>query len=664
MTLSLIFALSTAFVAIIYTLITSYIIIKKDQGNENVKEIAQAIYHGSMTFLKKEYKVLIVFIIIIAILLSIGMNKWQVGLAFIIGSFTSALAGNIGMRIATKANSRTAVACQTNIGHALKIAFSSGSVMGLSVVGFGLLGITSIFLIEGSVINEMSSNILFCFGFGASFVALFARVGGGIYTKAADVGADLVGKVEEGIPEDDIRNPATIADNVGDNVGDVAGMGADLFESYVQSIIAAIIIGATTIRTTYGITLPLLLAGIGIISSILGTFLVRTNNKKNIQSALNNGVFGSGIIMIILSYFLITGTGNDIRIFYSTVIGLISGVLIGLSTEYFTSDKRLPVRSIAESSKTGVATNIIHGLSVGMLSTIAPVIIISITIISTYKLMGLYGIAIAAVGMLSTLGITLATDSYGPVADNAAGIAQMAHMGEDVREKAESLDAVGNVTAAVGKGFAIGSAGLTALALFSSFTQIIGQKGFDTVINITEPNIIVGLFIGALLPFVFSSLTISAVGRAAFKMVEEIRRQFKEMPGIIEGTIKADYDKCIAISTDSALKEMILPSVLAIIIPFIVGFTLGVQSLGGLIAGSTVCGFLMAIFMSNSGGAWDNAKKYIEAGNFGGKGSFAHKAAIMGDTVGDPFKDTAGPSLNILIKLVSIVSLLFVMIFL
>ena len=662
MSQALIFALSSAIVAILYSLIVGRSISKKDAGDEKVKEITKAIHEGAMTFLNKEYKVLIIFVVVIAVLLGIGMGGWKAALAFITGSVFSALAGNIGMRIATKANARTAVACKEGINPGLKIAFSSGSVMGLGVVGFGLLGITLMFLMAGSVVNENSTNIMYSFGFGASLIALFARVGGGIYTKAADVGADLVGKVEESIPEDDPRNPATIADNVGDNVGDVAGMGADLFESYVQSIIAAMIIGAVAIKTAAGVTLPLLLAGAGILASILGTFFVKTKNEKKIHSALNRGMFGSAILMTIISYFIITRTGNNINIFYATLVGLAGGIIIGLATEYYTSDSKKPVKSIAEASQTGAATNIIQGLSVGMISTIIPIVVISIAILAAHHLMGLYGIAIAAVGMLSTLGITLATDSYGPVADNAAGIAEMAGMGSEVRERAEKLDAVGNTTAAIGKGFAIGSAGLTALALFSSFTQVLQQKGIDNVINITEPVVIVGLFIGGLLPFVFSALTMSAVGKAAFKMVEEVRRQFKEIPGILEGTAKADHKKCIDISTSSALKEMILPSLLALIIPVLIGLY-DIRALGGLIAGSTVVGFLMAVFMSNAGGAWDNAKKYIESGHLGGKGSPAHKAAVTGDTVGDPFKDTSGPSLNILIKLISIVSLIFVMIF-
>ena len=654
----LIFALSASIIAILYSLIVSRNISKKDQGEDKIKEISKAIHEGAMTFLNKEYKILLVFVIIVFLLLTFGMQDgWKIGTAFICGAIFSALAGNIGMRIATKANSRTAVACRKGINPALRIAFFSGSVMGLGVVGFGLLGVVVMYLIF------KDPNIVYGFGFGASSIALFARVGGGIYTKAADIGADLVGKVESNIPEDDPRNPATIADNVGDNVGDVAGMGADLFESYVDSIIAAMVIGMFTFRASNGIILPIVLAACGIIVSIIGTIFVKTKNEKKIHGALNRGIFGAAGLMVILSYFAIRYTGHDIKIFYATIIGLAAGIIIGLATEYFTSDSKKPVHSIAKASKTGPATNIIQGLSVGMISTIIPVIAVCLAIIGAYHFGNLYGIAIAAVGMLSTLGITLATDSYGPVADNAAGIAEMAGMGQEVRERAEELDAVGNTTAAIGKGFAIGSAALTALALFASFTQILAEKGIENIINISEPHVIVGLFIGGLLPFIFSALTMKAVGKAAFQMVKEVRRQFKEIPGILEGTTKPDYKKCIDISTGSALKQMILPSLLAIVIPVLIGLILGPIALGGLIAGATVTGFLMAIFMSNSGGAWDNAKKYIEKGNLGGKGSETHKAAIIGDTVGDPFKDTSGPSLNILIKLISIVALIFVIVF-
>jgi len=505
-------------------------------------------------------------------------------------------------------------------------------------------------------------EIIYGFGFGASSIALFARVGGGIYTKAADVGADLVGKVEAGIPEDDPRNPAVIADNVGDNVGDVAGMGADLFESYVDSIIAAMVLGlAFAAVKGSGVMLPMIIAAVGILASIIGTFFVRTKEGKDPGNALDKGIFVAAVIMAIASFFVIRYFTEELTLFYATISGLGAGIIIGLSTEYFTSNHKKPAQIIARASQTGAATNIIQGLSFGMLSTVVPIIAVSAAIYISYTFGGgLYGIALAAVGMLSTLGITLATDSYGPVADNAAGIAEMANLGDEVRKRAEALDAVGNTTAAIGKGFAIGSAALTALALFVSYTQVAKVS----TINLTDPIVVIGMFIGALLPFVFSALSMKAVGKAASHIVHEVRRQFKEIPGLMQGTAKPDYKRCIAISTHAALKQMILPSLLAVITPIIIGKFLGVESLGGLLLGTTTTGFLLAVFMANSGGAWDNAKKYIEEGNLGGKGSFAHKAAVVGDTVGDPFKDTSGPSLNILIKLISIVALVFLPLFL
>lgn len=627
-----------------------------DPGKEKVREITELIHQGALTYLNKQYKILLVFVIILAIVLYIGISA-ATAITFVVGAAFSAIAGNVGMRIATIANGKTATACEKSMNSGLGVAFSSGAVMGMSVVGLGLLGISVLYAVFGN------PNLIYGFGFGASAIALFARVGGGIYTKAADVGADLVGKVEAGIPEDDPRNPATIADNVGDNVGDVAGMGADLFESYVDSIIAAMAIGlaAATLGGS-AVILPMAIAGLGILVSIAGSFFVRTKEGSDAGKALNKGIFISAGLMFVLSYFLITSMmgSSAIGIWYATVSGLVAGVVIGLATEYFTSDKYKPAQNIAESSLTGPATNIITGFAIGMKSTIIPVLAISAAILLSYNYGGLYGIAIAAVGMLSTLGITLASDTYGPVADNAAGIAEMSGLGKTVRERAEALDAVGNTTAAIGKGFAIGSAALTALALFAVYGQTVGLSAIDLL----KPHVVVGLFIGGLLPFVFSALTMNAVGRAAMSMVNEVRRQFKEKKGILEGKEKPDYARCIEISTHSALRQMVLPGTLAIVVPIVVGFALGVEALGGLLAGGIITGFLLALLMANAGGAWDNAKKYIEAGNHGGKGSDAHKAAVVGDTVGDPFKDTSGPSLNILIKLMSIVALIFAPLFL
>ncbi|MBU7017378.1 MAG: sodium-translocating pyrophosphatase [Theionarchaea archaeon] len=644
-----------AVLALIFAAATAYRILKLDPGTEKMREISDAVNLGAMTFLNKEYKMLVIFAVVVTFIIAVTLD-WKIAVCFAVGAVFSALSGNIGMRIATSANSRTAQAAKNSLNSGLRAAFSSGTVMGMCVVGLGLLGVSIFYYLFGD------PDIVYGFGFGASSIALFARVGGGIYTKAADVGADLVGKVEAGIPEDDPRNPAVIADNVGDNVGDVAGMGADLFESYVDSIIAAMALGAV-MSIAQNVVLPLQIAAIGILSSIMGTFFVSASGE-NLHSALNRGIFAAAIIMALGTLGLVYITGSDINIFFAALAGLIAGIIIGLVTEYYTADNRAPAQSIAKASETGPATNIIAGISVGMKSTVVPVLAVCAAILAAYYASGLYGIAIAAVGMLSTLGITLATDTYGPVADNAAGIAEMAKMGKEVRERAEALDAVGNTTAAIGKGFAIGSAALTALALFSAYgTKVAELSGTGFSIDLTNPSTIVGLFLGGLLPFVFCSFSIAAVGRAAFDMVKEVRRQFKEIPGLMEGTAKPDYSTCVEISTAAALREMVIPGVLAVASPVIVGIVLGVEALGGLLAGATVTGFLLAVFMANSGGAWDNAKKYIERGNLGGKGSQPHKAAVVGDTVGDPFKDTSGPSLNILIKLMSIVALVFVPLF-
>ena len=617
--------------------------------SEEAGQIAAAIREGAMAFLTREYRILGVFVLVVAILLALVVNI-QAVIPFITGAVLSAIAGNVGMRIATLANVRTAEASKHSLGRGLSMAFASGSVMGITVVSLGLLGVVVLYSIY------QDPNLIFSFGFGASAVALFARVGGGIYTKAADVGADLVGKVEQGIPEDDPRNPATIADNVGDNVGDVAGMGADLFESYVDTLIAAMAIGlaASTIYGINGILYPLGVAAIGIVASAIGTFLVRTDDESRISSAMNKGTLAAGVLTLIGTWWLTDRMFGNITLFWAVVTGLVAGAAIGLITEYYTSHDRKPARRVAESSKTGAATNIISGLSLGMMSTAWPIVIVCVAIVLSFWLAGFYGIAIAAVGMLSTLGITLASDTYGPVADNAAGVAEMAHMGQETRERAEALDAVGNTTAAIGKGFAIGSAALTALALLVSYITVAGIDG----VNILDAIVMVGLFLGGMLPFLFSALAMQAVGKSAMKMVEEVRRQFKEITGLMEGTAKPDYSRAVDIATTAALNEMVVPSVLAVAVPVLVGMILGAEALGGLLAGGIVTGFLMAVMQANAGGAWDNAKKYVEAGNLGGKGSDVHKAAVVGDTVGDPFKDTSGPSLNILIKLMSIVALI------
>ncbi len=648
---------------------------KQSSGNKKMKELGSAIREGAMAFLNAEYKVLIIFVVIVASLLFIasfinGSNiEPGLSLAFVIGAIFSALSGNIGMRMATMANTKTAEGTKHSLSKGLSIAFSSGAVMGMCVVGLGVLGVFGLFYAFTelfSITPETATNMLFGFGFGASSIALFARVGGGIYTKAADVGADLVGKVEAGIPEDDPRNPAVIADQVGDNVGDVAGMGADLFESYVDSLIATMALAAISggvAMTTYGtaaLWLPLVIASVGILASIIGVLIVTFGKGKNIYGALRNSLYVATILTAVLAGVMTWYMLEDMNPFYAILAGLAAGLVIGYSTEYYTSEKRKPAQSIAESSRTGSATVIIQGLQVGMVSTIIPVLAVSGAMLAAYYFADFYGVAISAVGMLSILGVSLATDCYGPVADNAQGISEMAGMGKEVREHTEQLDAVGNTTAAMGKGFAIGSAAITALALiFTYITTAQNVFGYNLTLDLANPNVVVGIFIGAMLPFVFTALTMGAVGRAAFQMVEEVRRQFKELGLLKSDKNKPDYKGCVAISTKQALKEMVIPSVLAVISPIIVGIILRPEGLGGLLVGSIATGFLLAVFLANSGGAWDNAKKYVESGNLGGKGSDAHKATVIGDTVGDPCKDTSGPSLNILIKLMSIVSLVF-----
>ncbi len=649
-----------AVVALLFAFYKIAFVSKQDAGTDRMKEIAAAISDGARAFLFAEYKILAIFIVVLVIAIGVFLKSWTTALCFLCGALFSILAGYIGMNVATKANVRTANAARTSgMNKALSIAFSGGSVMGLCVVGLGLLGASVLYLI----FND--TNVLFGFSLGASSIALFARVGGGIYTKAADVGADLVGKVEAGIPEDDPRNPAVIADNVGDNVGDVAGMGADLFESYVGAIISAMTLGAVgTVIDLFGdltVIFPLVIAACGIAASVIATFFVRGKDGSNPHAALKMGSYVSALLVVIASIALSKVMLGSYGPAWAIVSGLVVGLVIGIVTEVYTSGDYKFVKKIAQQSETGSATTIISGTAVGMMSTWVPVLLICVSIFIAYQFAGLYGIALAAVGMLSTTGITVAVDAYGPIADNAGGIAEMSGLDHSVREITDKLDAVGNTTAAMGKGFAIGSAALTALALFVSFTQATGLN--DAQVALTSPTVVIGLLIGGMLPFVFSAMTMDSVSKAAYSMIEEVRRQFREIPGVMEGTAKPDYKTCVAISTTAALKEMLVPGIMAVVAPLAVGIILGSTALAGLLAGSLVSGVMMAMFMSNAGGAWDNAKKYIEEGHHGGKGSDAHKAAVVGDTVGDPFKDTSGPSINILIKLMTVVSTVFAAIF-
>ena len=685
---SIIVALAAGVIALLFAAFTAFRVIKADPGNETMRSIGDAIRTGASAFLRREYLTLLPFVVVVTVVLAVldytvfthDLAAPATAISYVAGTICSGLAGFIGMSVAVRANVRTAAAAQHGLNPALRVAFSSGSVMGITVVGIGLLGVTILYLVFQNI------NAVAGFGFGASSIALFARVGGGIFTKAADVGSDLVGKIEAGIPEDDPRNPGVIADNVGDNVGDVAGMGADLFESYVGSIISTVALSATAVALAVGsgggdfdniqAVFPMLLAGSGIVAAILGTFLVRSGEQADFERllwALRYGIFAAGGMLVVFAAVLTITLTDNWWWFGCVVAGLVAGTIIGLATEYFTSYSYSPTRRVSEASQTGAATVIISGIASGMMSTLVPVVCVSVAILLAYWFAGFYGVALAGVGLLSTLGITLATDAYGPVADNAGGIAEQAQLDPEVRERTDALDALGNTTAATGKGFAIGSAALTSLALLAAYSVSaeliqIGPDGKlvagNVGINLLQPQILVGLVIGAMLPFIFSALTMQAVGRAAQGIVDEVRRQFREIPGLMEGTASPDSARCVDISTRSALREMIIPGVMAVVAPIATGFILGEAALGGLLIGAVAAGFMLAIMMASAGGTWDNAKKYVELGNYGGKGSEAHKAAVEGDVVGDPFKDTSGPSLNILLKLMAIVSLVFAPVFL